>query len=515
MINNSPVIAAIDIGTNSFHMVIASVNSKGTMRIITREKEMVRLGSGAGEMKKLKSDAIDRGIVALKRFVNIANNENAIIRAVATSAVREAENKNEFIEEVKNQCNIDIEVVSGSEEGRLIFIGMMHALPVFDLRTLLIDIGGGSTETVIGKNGKIIYSYSEKLGTIRVSQKFFPKYKTNKESIAQAREFIKGEWTPILRNIKNSGFELAVGTSGTIETIAKVANLLKGKNIPEVLNGYSLKAKDILDAIELIVNTSTPKEREKIPGMESKRADIVTGGALIIEYFLEYLQIEKITISPYALREGIVFETLQSLKDRKEYNHLSRLRFESVINICRQFNIDTDHAEAVKNYSLKIFDAISEQNELNVQERELLEAASYLHDIGYAISHDKHHKHSYYIIMNSDIPGFTNDETELIANIARYHRKSTPKKNHLNYSSLTPNKQSVVNVLSAILRISEGIDRRQLQLVKDLEIINNSGVEIRLIAEKHELKPDIELWQANRRKGILEKIIKKTIIFKI
>ena len=286
MNTHNPVIASIDVGTNSFHMVIASVNSKGTMRIISREKEMVRLGSGPGDMKSIKSDAIDRGVDTLKRFVKIARNEKALIRAVATSAVREALNKEEFINRVKDECGIEVEVVSGKEEGRLIFIGMMHAVPVYDEETLLIDIGGGSTETVIGKHGEIQYSHSEKLGTIRLTENFFPDFLITKDRIEKARTFIGGNWIPILDKIKSKKVKISVGTSGTIETIAKIALAAKGIAVPEVLNGISLNKKEILNAIKEILSNATPEDRIKIKGMESKRADIIPGGALILEYFI-------------------------------------------------------------------------------------------------------------------------------------------------------------------------------------------------------------------------------------
>lgn len=510
---NSPIIAAIDVGTNSFHMVIASVNSKGMMRILSREKEMVRLGSGSGEMKFLQTDAIERGVIALQKFVKLANNHNAVIRAVATSAVREAINKNEFLNRVQSECGIDIEVVSGSEEGRLIFIGMMHALPVYEQKSLLIDIGGGSTETVIGQYGKIVYCNSEKLGTIRLTQGYFNDYITNSIKIEEARNYVRGQWLPVLDNLKSEGFDLVVGTSGAIETIAKVALANKGKAVPEILNGINIKSKDFLEAIDLILNTSTPKERELINGMDAKRADIIVGGAIIIEFFIKYLEISKILISPYALREGIVFETLQTIKDRNEYNHLSRLRFESVINICRQFNINLDHSEAVKNYSLSLFDQLQELHGYGRKERELLEAASYLHDIGYSISHDNHHKHSYYIIMNSDMPGFTNDETELIANISRYHRKSTPKLKHENFLILNDKKKKLVNLLSSLLRIAEALDRRQLHLISSIDVTISQKIEIFLHFDKNSQTPDLELWQADRRKLFLEKLLKKSINF--
>jgi len=204
--NKPPMIAAIDVGTNSFHMVIASANHRGMLNIIGREKEMVRLGSGSSDLKIIQPDAMQRGLTTLCHFTEIAKSENAEIRAVATSAVREALNSHEFLDKVKNEIGIDIEVVSGTEEARLIYQGILHALPVFAQRTLVMDIGGGSTETAVGYQGEIQYVHSAKLGAIRLSKRFFNNSETTKAEIEECREYIKGDWAPIFKRIIENGF---------------------------------------------------------------------------------------------------------------------------------------------------------------------------------------------------------------------------------------------------------------------------------------------------------------------
>lgn len=512
----APIIAAIDVGTNSFHMVVTSVNQKGIMRPITRDKQMVRLGSGSRDMKYIAEDAIVRGVETLKQFAKIAEGSNAFIRAVATSAVREAINKNDFIERVKSECGIEIEVVSGAEEGRLIYIGTIHALPIYNLQTLVIDIGGGSTETIIGFKGEIEYVHSEKIGAIRLTNKFFPDYITSKQSIKKCREFLKGEWSPILRLINKIGFKKVVGSSGTIQTLAYMTLARKKDIVPEILNGITLDAQDLLETIEILIATDTPNKRASLAGMDPKRADIIIGGALILETAIKELNIKNILISPYALREGIVFDTLQKIKNINEYRHLSHLRHETIYNICNQYNIEMKHSENVKNNSLQIFDDLAQIHKLKSKERELLESAALLHDIGYFISHDQHHKHSYYIITHCDMPGFTNDEAEIIANIARYHRKSHPKKKHDNYSSLTAEKKYIISVLSGILRIAEGLDRRQQQYVKYVyTTMKNNTLNVFLVPSGVNGIADIELWGAERRKNLLQDTLNINIIFHI
>ncbi|MDQ1265896.1 MAG: exopolyphosphatase / guanosine-5-triphosphate,3-diphosphate pyrophosphatase, partial [Bacteroidota bacterium] len=461
-------------------------------------------------------DAILRGIIALREYSALARTHKAEIRSVATSAVREAINQNEFLDRVKSETGIDIEVVSGTEEGRLIYNGVVHALPIFSKSTLVIDIGGGSTETIIGKGGNIIYVNSEKLGAIRCSRRFFPDGINKKKDIESCRDFIKGDWTPTLKRLLQTGFENVVGTSGTIVNIAIMALAAKEKPIPEVINGLCVSRDDLLSVIKNLVSAESTEERVKLPGIDPQRADIITAGALILEAAIMNLNIQKLHISSYALREGIVFDTIEKKKAISEFRNLSNLRYDSVASVCQKYNIDIEHAKLVKDFAIQIFDELQNLHGLGNSERELLEAASFLHDVGYFISHDQHHKHSYYIIKNCMMPGFTNDESELIAHIARYHRKSHPKKKHEEFAVLPPDKQKIVCILAGILRIAEGVDRRMLGAVKNLKINKlNGDIHITLIPKSESLYPDIELWGADRRKPLLEETIAKKIEFSI
>lgn len=513
--SKAPVIAAIDIGTNSFHMVIASVDEKGNLNVISKDKEVVRLGSSSGDMKYLQNEAIKRGVSTLNHFAEIAKAENATIRAVATSAVREADNKEEFIDKVKNSSGIDIEVVTGLEEARLINIGVIHALPLYNKKALTIDIGGGSTETIIGYLGHIEYINSVKLGAIRLTKKYFD-LEITKNNIERCCNFIKGEWTPVLEKIKENGFDTMVGTSGTITNLVLMSYLSKNKELPPIINGLTVSSKEILKTIEKIKKCKSNYEISKLNGIDEARADIILAGALIIEYAIKFLEIKEITLSAYALREGIVFDTIQKRNAIEQYHHLSDLRYQTVQNVCFKYNVDMKHARHVKKICLDIFNDLHPLHNLGYKELELLEAAAYLHDVGFHISHDSHHKHSYYIIKNCMMPGFTNNETELLANIARYHRKSHPKKKHSNYNSLSEYSKNVIWTLSAILRIAEGIDRRQNQCISGVRaFFDDFSIDIELIQKSDAVYPDIELWGSDRRKGMLEEKFDRKVSIRI
>ncbi|TAL67718.1 MAG: Ppx/GppA family phosphatase [Bacteroidetes bacterium] len=514
MTTKAPLIAAIDVGTNSFHLVIASVNNRGILHVNSREKEVVRLGKSVEgrDMKIIYPDAIERGVRTLKHFAALAQSQNAEVRAVATSAVREAENQKQFLDKVRNETGIEIEVVSGIEEGRLIYIGAIHALPILDKNALIIDIGGGSTETIIGNKGNILYGKSEKLGSIRLTNHFFPNDVITDEQISMCRNYIHGEWAPIMKSIKETGFDVVVGTSGTILNIAAMTLTRNNGFVPDVLNGLSVTKKEILNVIKKIVRAKSIEERNKITGIDPARTDIIFGGALILEYIINELDIGKILVSSYALREGIVFDTIQKKKAIQEFKHLSHLRFESVNSLCQRFNVNTVHAEHVKDMSIRIFDELRQIHNLGYQYRELLEIASMLHDIGYFISHDQHHKHSHYIISQSIMPGFTMSEAEIIAMIARYHRKSHPKKKHPEFMRLSPANREAVKCLAGILRISEGLDRRQQQIVEFVRTeFTDESINFYITSKTISIKPDIELWEAGRRKQLLEETLKKKI----
>jgi exopolyphosphatase/guanosine-5'-triphosphate,3'-diphosphate pyrophosphatase len=507
-----PLIAAIDLGTNSFHLVIASVNSRGALQIHSRDKEMVRLGSSGNDMKYLSKEAMERGIDALKRFSEMAKKEGAAVRAIATSALREAINRDEFVERALKEADIRVEIVSGTEEGRLIYIGAIHALPILDKRAMTIDIGGGSTETTIGVDGHIKYVHSAKLGAIRLATKFFTTEKITDEQIKDCREYIRGDWGAVFKTILKEGFEIAVGCSGTIHTLAAMAIARQGKPVPETINGLTIKRAEILQSVEEVLAAKTSADRAKLPGMDVKRADIIHAGALILEQAILGLNIQKLVISGYALREGVVFDTVHKQQAIREFHHLSNLRYETIYHIAGMYKINKEHAEHVKNLALKIFDDLLPLHNLGDTEREILEAAAILHDVGYHISPDQHHKHSYYMILNSVMPGFTNDEAELIANVARYHRKSHPKKKHENFQHLSAAEQRIVKVLAGILRIAEGLDRRQAQIVKEVHfLLKETEIEFHVSAD---VSPDIELWGARRRKGLLEGIFEKSVVFR-
>jgi exopolyphosphatase/guanosine-5'-triphosphate,3'-diphosphate pyrophosphatase len=465
-----PRLAAIDIGTNSFHLIIVELDTNtGKFNTLGREKEIVRLGSSSTDMKYLHEDAMSRGIDTLKKYKGLADSAGAKVRAIATSAVREAINQNDFIRRVKNETGIKIETASGVEEARYIYLGVLQALPVFDKRILLIDIGGGSTEFLIGYQREIAYDNSLKLGAIRLTQRFFKDRETDSKSVKACRQFIQGYMSPITRECLKYKYDAAVGSSGTIMNLANIINVKRGGGPAARLNNFTFTRDELYEAVEEILEAKTEKQRLKIQGLDEDRADIITAGALIVEQIFKELKIKEMIVSEYALREGIVLDTIEKKYMLKGKEHLSDLRYKSVMHIAENFRIEKEHALHVTHLALKIFDQTKKLHKLGSTEREYLEAAAILHEVGSFVSHSQHHRHSYYLIRNSEMLGFTEGEKEIVANIARYHRKSHPKAKHADFAKLSSEDKLVVRKLASVLRVADGLDRSHTSSVKNIE----------------------------------------------
>ena len=499
------ILAAIDIGTNSFHLVIAKIDSKKRFTVLTRAKEVVRLGSSSNDMKYISPESIERGVETLKRFKLICDSFKAEIIAVATSATREALNKQVFLQKVLEETGIEISIVSGYEEARLIYLGVLQSLDIYNKKILLIDIGGGSTEFLIGEKGEVKIASSLKIGAVRLTNKFSLNDKINKSDLKNSKIFVKGAINQIVRSLEGNDYELAVGSSGTINNIGSI---ISADNNPAAdyeisLNGFIIKKKPFHTALEKIYDAETLAERLSIPGLDPKRADIITAGAVILEQIFSDLKIEKMTLSSFALREGIIMNYIQQRSGEFDFGHLTDVRYSSVRHLGERTNYDRDHSDQVLKLANKIFDFVKLKFEFSDDEREYVEAAAILHDIGYYISHTDHHKHSYYLIRNADMLGFNDKEIEIIANIARYHRKSHPKIKHENFSKLDEQSKELVKKLAGILRIADALDRSHKGIVNDLDIgIKEKILEINLKSCNGD--PSLEIWGANIRKGLFE-----------
>lgn len=503
------VVAAIDVGTNSFHLLVADFDDSGHFEVVTREKEPVRLGSGADDMKRLSPDAMDRGIAALSRMKRIADHAGAPdVLAVATSAVREATNRSEFVQRAWTEAGVHVEVVSGVEEARLIHLGVLQSAPVFDRRHVVFDIGGGSTELIVGEGSKPLLLRSLKLGAIRLTDRFFPDGVVEPGSVEACAIHVDGYLVGLDAEIGALGFEVAVGSSGTIITLARMCAARRGDRLTRTGN-LSFTRDELEDLVEELAELPRPRDRLSLQGLEERRADIIVGGAVLMRQIARHLHIDRVDVSEHALREGIVLEQRRraSAPGLDPFHRLGDLRRSAVMYVASRFEEDLTHAEHITDLGLELFDGLAELHDLDDDDRDLFEAASLLHNIGVYISHSAHHRHSYYLIRNSEhLAGFTEREVEILALVARYHRKSAPKAKHPEFAALRDDDQRRVRWMAAMLRLVIGLDRSNQQAVHriEVELTENRITVAGVIAD--DVDASLEIFTADARAELLRQV---------
>jgi len=427
-------IAFLDLGTNSCRLAIVEITMENEItNEIARYKTMVRLGSNEFQSHHLTDEAMERTIYVLKQYALIAERYEAKhIYAVATSAVREADNKQEFISRVYEETGIEINVVSGIEEARLIYLGVSQNMTI-DSQSMFIDIGGGSTELIGGDNKEPKYLDSCKLGAIRMNDMFFANETgtVTKQKYNKILDYVMAESTHSTQKIKALGFKALYGSSGTITNLGEItARRVNPKGVDFI--NYEISYKDLKATIDELCSL-TLEERKKVPGINPQRADIIIAGAVVLDGIMRNVGAKSIIITDYTLREGLVVDYLNTLKG---IDNIASSKYRSVLGLCKACRYHQKHAERVVKISQNIFDQLKELGLHNYGDdaRQLLGFAAILHDIGSFISIHDHNKHSYYLIKNWRLSGFSDETIEIIAAIALCHRKQNPVKAELNLS---------------------------------------------------------------------------------
>ncbi|MCL6219118.1 Ppx/GppA phosphatase family protein [Zunongwangia pacifica] len=509
-------IAAIDLGTNSFHAVLVDIYPDGSFRTVNKLKEMVSLAE-KGMEDRLSRQAMDRGLEALKRIKFLCESHNVEqILAYATSAIREAKNGGDFIKEVIDEVGIRVRAISGKMEAEMIGLAIKHSVVIEDEMVLMIDIGGGSVEFIIGNREEFVYYNSLKLGVARMAATFVDSDPIKKDTIKSLESHYEDKLADVIKLAKQHEVKTIIGSSGTMENIAEMVAGRNDITAARTLNELTFKKEAYIDFYHEFIKLDK-KGRLKEKKLEGKRVDIINPGVLLLKFLIEECSIEEIKISEGALREGMI---INYINNKKEELHLDLVanfenpRQRSVYELLRKCNWAKAHSMHVANFALQIFDEFKEEMNLDEQDRELLEYASLMHDIGYYISYRKHHKHALYLIKYSDLLGFSEDEINIMANVARYHRKSTPHKRHKPYKELSKKLRRKVKKLSAIIRVADGLDRSHYQNVQKLEIDNTKG-KINLLISTYS-DPELEIWGVLRKTDLLEKMTgKKVRIYQI
>jgi exopolyphosphatase / guanosine-5'-triphosphate,3'-diphosphate pyrophosphatase len=503
-------LAAIDIGTNSVHMIIVQVRPDLSFEVVDREKEMVRLGAGGLDGRRLGPTAVAAAFATLTKFKRLAEtHEVDEILASATSAVREAENGGDFVSAVRRELGIRVRVISGKEEARLIHLAAAYAAGVGGNPAVVVDIGGGSVEITLGTAARMQVGESFKVGVIRLTERFVTTDPLSKSDEQRMVRHIRRQTGAHLRALLTRGFTRVIGTSGTIHALGALAS-------ERLREGGDLRNRRIttksFSRVRRLLTSLTIEERLALPGLDPRRADVTVAGAVLLDTLLDGLKAESLTLCDFALREGLILDYIK--KNGAHIRTVERypdVRRRSVIELAERCRYLASHAQQVARTALALFDATRPDHGLPDQAREWLEFAGLLHDVGVHISYERHHKHSQYLIQHGDLRGFDPDEILLMALVARYHRQSPPKKSHAEFARLSPEHRRVVRVLGALLRLAEGLDRSHAQVVDHLVTERTESELIVRLQTKSD--PELELWAANRHAAPLIKELGRPVRF--
>jgi exopolyphosphatase/guanosine-5'-triphosphate,3'-diphosphate pyrophosphatase len=539
-------LAAIDIGSNSIHLVIVRAIKGQHPEIIDREKEMVRLGAGTLREHRLSKKTIERAITTLRRFKKMAEHNGAEpIITTATSAVRESRNSDQFIEQVRKEVGLDVQVLPGVEEARLIAMAVSEVTDFNGRRGLIIDIGGGSTEFIITSGGEPELMLSLRLGAVRLTEKFIS---TDPISIEQRNRLvsnIRSDFTRAAAEIKNVGFDFVIGSSGTVlNMVNAVVQADEPYGSEDVLDYEPFSQTVTVDQIEWLnrkLGRMTLRERRRVPGIEKGRADIIVAGGLLLQCIMSDLGAGEITSCDWSLREGVILNYLGRKKEAYTRPKIHRVplvdqpddslsypvvdesnldvRARSVLSVARRYGYDAAHSHHVVRLATRIFNDLKELHQLSGRDRKLLQYAAVLHDIGYHIAHNNHHRHGLYLIKNSEMPGFTGEEIAMMAALVRYHRGSLPRKSsdvrsrheHEDYYTLDRRQRSNMLRLASILQIADGLDRSHQQVISEVrsDVVGNTVTFFATTLGECEL----EIWSAERKASWFSEIFKVEVEF--
>jgi exopolyphosphatase/guanosine-5'-triphosphate,3'-diphosphate pyrophosphatase len=503
-------LAAIDIGTNSMKLLVAAVEEDGSLEVLSREKAMVRLGSDTLSSGRLSDEAMEAGASTVEHFVRLAKASGAeIVRAVATCAVREASNSAEFVERVEKRTGVEVEVISGEAEARLINLAARSEFSARKDPLFLIDIGGGSTELVISRGSRVLLTESIPMGVVRLADRYARNDPPSKKDRKAMKKAIRAAAKKAAELVRKTGFATCVGSSGTIQSLSLVYEAaIRGRE--PIVSGHRPLTRTGLKKVNRLLRRTTLKEKLRVPGLDPRRRDIAVPGGLLLAWILKHTGAEEIVVGERGLREGVLLDHVARHGEKRVPDRDVRAR--SVHRLLRRGNAEVLHAAHVARLALELFDRTHPLHQLTGAERELLQYGALLHDIGCYVGYSRHQRHSYYLITHADLTGFSADEIEVMASIARYHKGAGPKESHENWRRLDPYLRPVVEKLAALLRIADALDRSHRQIVT--EVSCRSGVKKVELEVSSRADCEAELAAARRKSDLFERIFHRKVAFR-
>jgi exopolyphosphatase/guanosine-5'-triphosphate,3'-diphosphate pyrophosphatase len=478
--------------------------------VLFQEKSLVRLGSETLATGRLSEEAIEAGASTVEQFLRSIRGAGAeLARAVATCAVREASNAQEFVDRVRARTGVSIDVVSGDEEARLINLGARSEFPARLDPIFVVDIGGGSTEFIVSDGDRVRLAESLPLGVVRLADRFSRNDPPSEKDRKAMKKEIKAAAKRAIDSVRKMGFKTCVGSSGTIQSLSLVheAAVLGREGTP---SGHRILSRSGLKKVNRILRATTSKEKLRVAGLDPRRRDISVPGGLLLAWILKRAGADSIMVGERGMREGILVDHVLGASRRLPADR--NLRARSVDRLLRRSNAEVLHAAHVARLALEIFDQTNALHQLTATEREWLQYGALLHDVGCSVGFKKHQRHSYYLITHGNLTGFSSDEVEVLGSLARYHKGGGPKERHENWQRLDPYLRAAVEKLAAILRIADALDRSHSQVVTGVSCaVRNRKVEIEAEARGD---CEAELAAARRKADLFEKVFDRRCAFR-
>jgi exopolyphosphatase/guanosine-5'-triphosphate,3'-diphosphate pyrophosphatase len=496
-------IAALDLGSNSFHLLVADLRPDGTFEPITREKVMLRLGDEVTRHGRLTDPTVERAVAAVVHLRRVADADQATeILAKATSAIRTAENGSELVDRIEAETGVEVEVISGLEEARLVFQAVRASVVLDPPPALCFDLGGGSVEIMVGDAGGLRFATSEPLGVGRLTAELVTNDPPSKGDRARLEDRVRRVLEPVAEQVRPFAPRTTVGTSGTLDDLAVMAVAARTGEVPPGSNGLRVGRDDLLALHERIIR-SKASERRRLPGVDERRVELLPAGSTFLAVACDVFDVGELTVSDWALREGIVLDAVRH-HDPDDWSDDPRaLRRAAVASLARRCNSDTTHCAHVARLALELFDRTQTLHGLGARDRELLEYAVLMHDIGQHVSRRGHHRHAAYLVEHGNLRGFSPDEIEFLAALVRHHRRGEPKANEPRYAALDEHDRDRLRKLAALLRVADGLDRGRRGAVDDLEV--EIGPQLVIVGLDTRDDAELELWGARRRRDLFER----------
>jgi exopolyphosphatase/guanosine-5'-triphosphate,3'-diphosphate pyrophosphatase len=502
-------IGALDLGSNSFHLLVADVHPDGTFESIAREKDMLRLGDEVAREGRITRTTAHRVVESARHMKQLADASGATeVIAKATSAIRSAENGSEVVDEIEAATGINVEVINGQEEARLIFGAVRASVVIDPAPALCIDLGGGSVELMVGDANRLQWVTSLNLGVGRLTERFIHSDPPSKSERRALEDHLRETLEPVAEEAERFDPQMTIGSSGTLSDLAAMVAAFQSGDEPRSRNQLTVTRADFLPVHERIVRAKT-SDRRRMPGLEDKRAELIVAGSTFLAVAMDVFDFDAITISEWALREGIILDAVGQ-HDPDDWSDDPRaLRRAAVASLARRCQSDPEHTRHVVRLALELFDETADMHGLGATDRELLEYAVLLHDIGQHVSRQGHHRHAAYLVEHAQLRGFSPGEVTFLAALVRHHRRGDPKPSEALYGALTHADRERVRKLAAILRVADGLDRGRRGVVRDVSAqITDNLVILRLRADGD---AELELWAARRRRDLFEKVFDREL----